>query len=428
MQRLLKLRLLARMYLRRYKPAIVAVTGNTGKTSTKEAIGAVLGARWETRVPQGNLNNEFGVPLAILGGWDKEYYDRGSSLWFWAKVLFSSFFRFLFWMKYPEILVLEYGADHPGDIKKLVQAYPPHIGVVTTVGDIPVHIEYFKNADAMAKEKSELVQVLKPADFAVLNRDDERVFAMSETTKAKVLSYGFNERAKVRVSDFEYRVDSEGIPLGVTFKLHHEGSFIPVNINGSVGRPQAWAAAAGAAVGLATGLNLVQISQAMSGYQGPKGRLKIIKGLNDSTMIDDTYNASPASMSLALDVLKELPAIRKIAVLGDMLELGEHTISAHREMGEKVTGTADMLVCIGLRAKFIAESALETRLLSEEQVLSFDTSEEAAQKLPGLIRRHDLVLVTSSQGIRTEKIVKAIMADPSQASKLLVRQSKKWLS
>jgi UDP-N-acetylmuramoyl-tripeptide--D-alanyl-D-alanine ligase len=297
---------------------------------------------------------------------------------------------------------------------------------VTTVGDVPVHVEYFKDADGVAREKSELVRNLKPTDLAILNRDDERVFAMHEVTKGRMISYGFDERAKVRVSDFEYRSSEEGVPLGVTFKLHHEGSFIPVHINGSLGKSQAWAAAGAAAVGLALGMNLVNISQAIGRYHGPKGRLKIVHGLNGSNIIDDTYNASPASTRLALNVLEDLPALRKIAILGDMLELGEHTIKAHEEIGKYAATVADVLICIGARAKFIADAA-ET-MMNKEKILTFETSGEAALKLPGLIREHDLILVKSSQGIRTEKIVKSLMADPSEANKLLVRQSKSWLS
>jgi UDP-N-acetylmuramoyl-tripeptide--D-alanyl-D-alanine ligase len=420
-----KLRFLAQLYLRRYHPTIIAVTGNAGKTSTKEAIGVVVGVHRRVRVSMGNLNNEFGVPLTIIGNWDKEYYEKGSSLWFWFKVLVIGYLLLIFKKNYPEVLILEYGADRPGDIKRLVQSYPPHIGVITTVGDVPVHVEHFKNTDSVAREKSELVQVLKPTDFAILNHDDERVFEMHKVTKARVFNYGFNEKAQVRVSDFEYRSNEEGEPQGVTFKLHYDSSFIPVYIDGSLGKSQAWAAASAAAVGVTMGLNLVQISQALTNYHGPKGRMKIIKGVNGSIIIDDTYNASPASTHLALDVLRDLPAIRKIAVLGDMLELGEHTIPAHRAVGAKVSSIVDTLVCVGSRAKFIAESA--SSLMSEEQIITFETSEEAANKIPDIIRRHDLILVKGSQGIRMEKITKAVMADSSQAKELLVRQSKSWL-
>src|SRR5262245_5082831 len=123
-----KLTILSRMYLRRYRPQIVAVTGNVGKTSTKEAIAAVLGSARSVRAGKGNLNNELGVPLTILGDWADEYYETGASLWFWSRVLIGSFFALLFQRTYPEILVLEYGADHPGDIKRLAHLYPPHVG------------------------------------------------------------------------------------------------------------------------------------------------------------------------------------------------------------------------------------------------------------------------------------------------------------
>ena len=247
MQKLLqfKLRVLAKMYLWRYKPVIVAVTGNAGKSSTKEAVGAVVGAISPTRVAGGNLNNEIGVPLAIVGDWGREYYEHGSSLSFWIKVFLFGFLKLLFGFNYPKVLVLEYGADQPGDIKRLANSYPPHIGIVTTVGDVPVHIEFFKNTEAVAVEKSQLIHKLIPTDFAILNYDDERVLEMRSATKARVMTYGFHEHANVRVTDFDYRSTDEGIPVGTTFKLHHSNSFIPVNIDGSLGRSQAWAAAGG---------------------------------------------------------------------------------------------------------------------------------------------------------------------------------------
>ncbi len=414
---------LAKIYLKRFQPTIIGVTGNAGKTSTKEMIGTVLGRYKKVRVGGGNLNNEIGLPFNIISDDAEEYYEKGGSLWFGIKVFIKALVGLF--GSYPEIVVLEYGADHPGDIKKLVGIVKPHISVVSTVGDVPVHVEYFKDADAVAREKSELVRCLGAEDYAVLNRDDARVFAMHEATNARMISYGFDERAKVRVSDFEYRSNEEGVPLGVTFKLHHEASFIPVHINGSLGRSQAWAAAGAAAAALAVGLNLVQISQAIEYYHGPKGRLKVLAGVNGSHIIDDTYNASPASMKLALNVLEDVPAVRKIAVLGDMLELGEHTIQAHEEIGKYAATVVDLLVCVGARAKFIGTAA--EPILGAEKIKTFETSEAAAAYMLEIVRQHDLILVKSSQGIRTEKIVKTLLVDPSQASKLLVRQSRKWL-
>src|SRR3989344_1005462 len=217
-----KLNVLARMYLRRFKPTIVAVTGNVGKTSTKEAIAAVLSSVKSVRSGKGNLNNEFGVPLTILGDWMDEYYEVGPNPSFWIKVLWLSFLKFLFIKNYPEVLVLEYGADKPKDIRKLCRKFKPHISVVTAVGDIPVHVEFFQSKEALAKEKAELVKCLEATDHAVLNYDDLAVLDMKEKTKAHVHTFGFGlpdqgESADVRVSDFHLRSNDEGRPQGVSF-------------------------------------------------------------------------------------------------------------------------------------------------------------------------------------------------------------------
>ena len=424
-----KLTILAKLYLWKYKPMIIGVTGNAGKTSTKEMIGAIVSRVKKVRVAGGNLNNEIGLPLTIIGSWDKEYYDRGSSLGFWLKVLVVSWWSLVISQNYPEVLVLEYGADHPGDIKRLATKYKPHISVVTTVGDMPVHIEYFKNADVMANEKANLVSVLNPNDYAILNHDDQRVLDMKSKTKARVLTYGFDQGSTIRASDFEYTSNEEGQPTGVTFKLNEftptEASggvhFVPVRIEGSLGKSQAWSAAAATAVGSVLGMNLVQVSEVLSTRNGPKGRLKILRGIKNSNIIDDTYNASPASTRLALETLRDVPALRKIAVLGDMLELGEYSEKAHSDIGAFANGIVDILVCVGPCAKFMASAFMK-------EVFTFDTSNDAKLKVQELIHEHDLVLVKGSQGMRMEKIVEVIMADPENKKNLLVRQSYRWLS
>src|SRR3989344_914526 len=427
------------MYLVRYKPVIVAVTGNVGKTSTKEAIAVVLDGQKRVRSGKGNLNNEFGVPLTIIGDWSDDYYEAGNSSLFWIKVLFISFFRWFNYKNYPEVLVLEYGADKPGDIKRLCKKYKPHVSVVTAVGEIPVHVEFFQSALGLAKEKSELVKCLDGNDYAVLNYDDQVVLDMKEKTKAKTMTYGFQDEAQVKVLNFDFRGDDNGRPLGVAFKISHQGAylpagrqaFVPVKIDGSLGKSQAYAAVAAASVGLIFKMNLVDISEALSRYHGPKGRMKILKGIKNTTIIDDTYNASPASTHLALETLGSfLPAQagpgRKVAVLGDMLELGEYTEQAHRAAGDLAGSIVDVLVCVGLRAKFIADSA--GNQMDQHNIYTFPTSEDARIKVQELIKEGDIILIKGSQGMRMEKIVEEIMAEPLRKKELLVRQSKKWLS
>ena len=171
---------------------------------------------------------------------------------------------------------------------------------------------------------------------------------------------------------------------------------------------------------------MVDISERLGGYRGPKGRLKILKGIKSSTIIDDTYNASPASMHLALETLQQvLPGpVRRVAILGDMLELGEYTELAHRAVGDFAGSFVDVLVCVGLRSKFIADSAANQ--MPKDNIFHFNTSIEVLSKIDSLIKESDLVLVKGSQGIRMEKIVEEIMAEPERKKELLVRQGQKW--
>ncbi len=417
---------LVKVHIKRYKPFIIGITGSVGKTSTREAVKVVVGSQKKVRVAAGSLNNELGFALTVLGNWDKEYFDKGSSTWLWLRVFLAGLFGLLFKKNKPEIFILEYGADRPGDIKTLARAVKPNVAVVTAIGEIPVHVEFFSGSEAVAREKSKLVEVLKSTDYAILNSDDDVVLDMKEKTRARVLTYGFGDGASIKVSSFEYKVDGN-MPIGVIFKLHYgPNSFVPVTINGSLGKSQAYAAAAAAAVGIVMDMNLVEISDALSYYDGPKGRLKILAGIKNSWIIDDTYNASPASTHLALSVLRELPAKRRIAVLGDMLELGKYTAQAHQTVGDLMNGFVDILVCVGARAKFIADSAANQ--MPKENIYTFDMADMAKKKVQELVREEDLVLIKGSQGMRMERIVEEIMAEPEKKTELLVRQSKKWLS
>ncbi len=429
-----KLDILAKLYIWRFKPDIVAVTGNVGKTSTKEAISVVLGKIKKVRSGKGNLNNEFGVPLTIIGDWADDYYETGNSFIFWCKVLSISFFRWFFENNYPEVLVLEYGADRPGDIARLVRKYRPKIGVITAVGEIPVHVEYFSDPSGLAREKSKLISSLGSSEYAVLNHDDPIVYDMKEKTKAKVMSYGFIEGGTIGLSNFDFRIDDSYKPEGVGFKIHTGSSylpagrqaFVPVILNDVLGKSQALAAGAASCVGIIYGMNLIEISQALADYKGPKGRLKILNGIKNSIIIDDTYNAAPSSTHLALETLKYLPAKRRVAVLGDMLELGKYTIEAHEEMGNFSGSIVDILVTVGARAKFSAYSA--GNQMDQKNIHSFVNSDSAKIKVQDLIQEGDLILVKGSQGMRMEKIVEEIMAEPEKRKELLVRQGKKWLN
>ena len=415
------LRQLARLIIWRFRPGIVGVTGSVGKTSAKLAIAAVLSAERSVRWSKGNLNNELGLPLAILGDWKEQQLalvSRGEpagerrleKAFFWLKVILLSAFRIVFGRRsgYPEILVLEYGADRPGDIKSLLDIARPNLSVITAVGDVPVHVEFYSGPEEVAREKARLIECLPSSSYAILNYDEERVSALADRTRAHVLTFGFDKGADVRIANLENRSEGER-PVGVAFKLEYGGSHVPVRIDGVFGKSHAYASAAAACVGIIFGLNLIKISEALGAYKPAHGRMELVPGVKYTYIVDDCYNASPLSMRSALETLKTLPGKRKVAVLGDMLEIGKYAMDAHEQIGKIAAETSDHLVTVGPRGKFIAEGARKAGM-NKRNIQSFDLAEEARAPVQELIRKGDLILIKGSRGIHLEKVVEEIKA------------------
>lgn len=413
------LRKLAQLTLWRYRPGIIGITGSAGKTSTKLAIKAVLEKGRRVRVLEGNLNNDLGLPLAILGDWSARELKlisretpvgtaRFAKSFFWLKAIFSSAWHIVFTSReYPEILVLEYGADRPGDIKYLLTIARPNVSVITAIGDIPVHVEFYPGPLEVAREKGRLIEYLPSEGYAVLNGDDEIVSNLQSRTRAHVMTYGFGRDVEVRASRFENKSAADGRPIGVSFRLEYGSGVVPVRIEGVFGRAHAYSAAAAAAVGIIFGMNLVAISDALSNYKPAEARMQILPGIKYTWILDDSYNASPIAMQAALDTLRELSAKRRIAVLGDMLEVGKYTLEVHERMGYLAARSADVLFTIGPRAKFIAESARSARM-KRERIFSFDTAAEARKPIQDFLRKGDVVLVKGSHAMELNKIVEEI--------------------
>jgi len=344
--------------------------------------------------------------------------------------------RLFFSRSYPKILILEYGVDRPGDMDYLISLARPHIAVVTAIGDTPAHIEFFKDAEDIVNEKAKLVAALPVQGYAILNHDDYAVYDMKEKTKAHVLTFGFENNADVKIANYELRVSKDAAgeerPDGMSFKLEHNGSMVPVRLHNIFGRPACYAAASAVAVGLVLNKNMVEISQQLAGYEPPPGRLRLLKGNKGSFILDDTYNASPEAMRAALATLAALPGKRKIAVLGDMLEIGTYTEQAHRAIGDIVAQSVNLLITVGARAKFIADEAMtrgtehHSHILRPDQIMRFDNAADAGKALDPLIQKGDVILVKGSQGMRMEKAVIEIMANPEMANSLLVRQEEYW--
>lgn len=434
----------ARCVLRRYKPRVIAVTGSIGKTGTKEAIFASISWSKSARKSAKSYNSEFGGPLSIL-----DLSSAWSSLFGWVKNLSIGFCRVVLNNSYPEWLVMEIGADKPKDLKNIVSWVKPEIGVITGLGDaVPVHVEYFKSIEELIAEKGELLKSLPSLGIAIINRDDERAWGMRSLTLARVVSYGMHSDAQVRGDKLHisYEASESALgrrPKGITFRVDVAGKSIPVRALGVLGIGQMYARLAALAVAHELDLNLVKAVDALEAYKSPPGRMCILQGLNGSTLIDDTYNSSPAAVKMALDVLHELevspqlPEVspplgglssgrpRKIAVLGDMLELGAYSIAEHTKVGALVRGVADVLVCVGPNAKIIGETAIADGF-APDQVHFCSDSFQAGQFLASSIQQNDLVLLKASQSIRLERATELLLADPAKVSDLLARQDKEW--
>ncbi|EKE19604.1 MAG: hypothetical protein ACD_8C00133G0003 [uncultured bacterium] len=401
----------------RHKPRVVAITGSVGKTSTKAAIFEVLSSQFDVRENQKNYNNEIGIPLTIIGAHSGE---RNPFKWVWVLI---KWFLVIIFPKYPEILILELGADHPGDMKYFMSFIKPLISVVTNVSFS--HIEFFKTIENIAKEKRVIVEALNPQGWAILNADDENTLKMAKCTHAQVMTFGQAEDANFNASRVVYNYEGNK-PEGISFKLSHDGKNIPIRLRNILAGHYVYPALAGVAVGIVFKMNLVEIAKALESFRSPAGRMNLIHGVNESFVIDDTYNASPMSTLAALGVLCELNAKRKIAVLGDMLELGDQTEAGHREVGKKIfESKIDIFVAVGERMKF-AVAELVSLGFPSQNIFQFDDSTTASQKIREFLTPGDFVLVKGSQGMRMEKILEEILENKADAKNLLCRQSKEW--
>lgn len=412
----------ARLLLSRKKPRIIAVTGSVGKTTTKDAIYAVLKGYHSARKSEKSYNSDIGVPLSILGlpnAWNNPFR--------WVKNLIDGFFIACCSRHYPEVLVLEMGVDRPGDMKKLSSWIRPNVVVLTRLPEVPVHVEYFSTPEAVIAEKMTLVEALKPSGVLVFNNDDERVRIEASNVRQKTVGYSRYSVSQFQASGDEIMYDGS-IPVGMSFELTHVSDTVQVRVLGSLGIPHIYSYTAAAAVGALFDVTLPQAAAALREHIPPPGRMRILPGIKDTVLLDDTYNASPVATERALSTLRELQGfVRRIAVLGDMLELGQFSVREHERVGEQVAETADMLVTVGVRARSIAQGALAFGM-SENSILQYDDSEHASKELQTLIHPGDVLLIKGSQGIRCERIVEELMAEPERAEELLVRQGHVWRS
>ncbi len=427
------LRFMASAVLKKYKPRVIAITGSIGKTSSKDAIFAVLKDHFRVRKSEKNYNNEIGVPLAIIGA-----ESGGKSLLKWGLIFLKWLGLMIFPVKYPEILILEMGADRPGDLKYLTDFVQPDIAVLTEISSS--HLEYFKSVEAILKEKATILRALNEKGLAIINADNPLIAKLKDNSRqngiaSRIFSFGFSEIADARAMDVFLNYNGEGesvetrfivsMPGGLSFKLNYKGTTMPMRLNNILARHNIYAALAGVSVGIELGMNLVEIGASLENFSLPVGRMNLIKGIKNTFIIDDTYNSSLASASLALEVLRALKQNRKIAVLGDMLELGVKTESDHRMLARKFLEIeGNIFFAVGKRMKFAVEELKKHKFSGA--IYEFSNPTEAGKKLQEILRAGDVILVKGSQGMRMEKAVEEIMAEPQKAGELLCRQNAEW--
>jgi UDP-N-acetylmuramoyl-tripeptide--D-alanyl-D-alanine ligase len=402
------LALLAGVVIARYRPKVVMVTGSVGKTSTKDAVAAALSERFFIRASEKSYNSEFGVPFTIFG-----VHNPWKSPLSWLNVLREAISLIVLPNHYPNLLVLEVGADRPGDLSRILRIVLPDAVVITLLPDIPVHVEAYASPQAVREEEFTPAYALPAGSPLIISAEDPHALMMARRVAAEVKTYGTTKGSNFYVSKIAFYTEKSRV-VGMQARVktpEGEGTLL---VRGSVGMTQIFPAAAALGTALSLNVSLEDALRGLEGYTPPPGRGRIFRGKNDSIIIDESYNASPAAVEEALKTLHAFPGVqRRIAVLGDMLELGRYSASEHERIGKIAREAADVVVGVGVRARGIAGD------------FSYDDAKSAAKMLEEMAAPGDVILIKGSQSVRAERIVEALLAFPEDLPKL-VRQEREW--
>lgn len=441
--------------LKRNNPKIIAITGNLGKTSTKDSIYAalhknLLNENGESLVlaSKKSMNSDFGIPLTILGmesGWANPF------LWF--KIILNGFVKMF--DKFPyKYLILEIGADMPGDIKKVCEFINPNIVVLTAFAEVPVHIEFFDNKrESLVKEKKYLVENLKNQGTFIYNLDDEDCVNIAKEMEGRDISQKSfslkNPEADIFAKDI--KIESESVNKFVTKVTGVSGEVFLKNDNkysvkivDNLGQAIFYSILPAILIAEIFNVDIEKAIKDIEKNKETKGRMRLLEGIYNSTIIDDTYNSSPKALKHGIEVVKSLDIGegKKIFVIGDMLELGDFTKQEHERIGEMLVNIADILIVSGVRAKFIGEAVI-AKGMNKDNVYFASSSLEAGRKALSVLESEiekdykagrseselggDLVFIKGSQGARMEKVARILLNreihDPEE---VLVRQEKVW--
>jgi UDP-N-acetylmuramoyl-tripeptide--D-alanyl-D-alanine ligase len=405
--------LLAKVRVNRLRPFVIGITGSIGKTSTKEAIYTILKSKYQVLRSEKSFNTDFGLPLAIL-----EQDSGFSSAVKWSGILLRAFWNAFFGGRNIQIIVLEMGVDKPGDMDKLLKIIKPQVGILTNIS--PVHLAegQFKDLDDIFLEKKKLVETLPEKGIAILNADDPYISRLADSLNCRKLFYGTSEAAELRATDIKQKVD------GISFNLQYNSEETSISLP-LIGSFNIYILLPAIAAAISQGYTLNEAAAAIQDYKSPPGRMNLIEGVKNSIIIDSSYNASPVAVKKALDILSGFEG-RRIAVIGNMNELGDYSEIKHKEIGAYAANKADVIITVGEMAKWIQDEAIYCGV-DPQFCFHFDDAISAATFLHKNILAGDIILVKGSQNnVRLERLVKKIMKDPDKAPLLLARQNPEW--
>ncbi len=362
---------LAHQVLLEHPVKVIGITGSTGKTTTKEFAAAFLQKTCRLLKSQGNYNNHIGLPLSLL--------NLGQN---------------------HDTAVLEYGMSHAGEIRELTSIARPDIAVICNVH--PVHMEFFKSIHEITEAKKEILDGMNPDGTAILNGDQPFVLSMVKGLTKKPVLFGLTEKCDVRANNIHIH-SLEKMSFDFSYRGHNARTSIPFSNRGYL-----YNFLAAASIASVFSVPFKEILKKGRKLKPFVNRGEVLSLENNIKVINDSYNSNPAALEEALKSLSAQKGGRKIAVLGDMLELGERQIAYHTAAGKSVAENhIDLLITIGSHAKYIAEGAALSGMPSQN-IISFEQSEEAAQKVPELLKKNDFILVKGSRGVKTEKVIKAL--------------------
>jgi len=396
----------AKMVLWRHRPRVVAISGSVGKTSTKDMIYTALSGSVHVRKSEKSFNSEIGVPLTVLGLHNARHSASG-----WFENIVRGVLVF-FSRTYPDVLVLEVGSDHPGDMQRLSWVRP-HVVVFTRFPDVPVHVEFFSSPDAVNEEDRGIRRALQEGGVLCINADDTNMRNEMVAEGQSMYRYGYAEGATVLLSDYAPAY-TDGVLVGASVRVAYAAAQATIFLRGVVGKHYTYSVGAAALVACAAfELPLELVAKRLSSQTAadfPPGRMRVFAGVAGSVVVDDTYNASPAAVTALLETVQGIDVSgKKVLVLGDMMELGEHTAREHRKAGEQVADVADVFVGVGVRMKEAVQAVQQKGNCRTEW---FSDAEKAGAFLPEILGAGDIVAVKGSRhSMRMERTVKKALAD-----------------